>query len=46
MLPNWIVVVSAIEFFGFLAFALSIATAAPEEALIRVRAETKLDNSR
>jgi hypothetical protein len=40
MLPSWIVVLSAIELIGFLAFALSIATAAPEEALTRVRSET------
>lgn len=39
MLPNWIIVLSVIELIGFLAFALSIVTAAPEEALIRVRAE-------
>lgn len=39
MLPNWIIVLSAIELIGFLAFALSIVTAAPEEALIRVRGE-------
>ena len=39
MLPSWIIVLSAIELIGFLAFALSIATAAPEEALIRVSSE-------
>lgn len=36
MLPSWIIVLSAIELIGFLAFALSIVTAAPEETLIRV----------
>lgn len=36
MVPSWIVVVSAIELMGFLAFSLSIATAVPEQALTRV----------
>lgn len=39
MLPSWIVVLSAIELIGFLALALGIATAAPEEALVRVSGE-------
>lgn len=36
MLPNWVVVLSAIELIGFFAVALGIATAVPEEALVRV----------
>lgn len=34
MLPSWIVVLAAIELIGFLAFALGIVTAAPEETVI------------
>jgi hypothetical protein len=45
MLPNWIVVLSAIELIGFLVFALSIATAAPEQALSRVSSERKLEKT-
>lgn len=32
MLPNWVVILAAIELIGFLVFALSVATAVPEEA--------------
>lgn len=46
MLPNWIVVLSAIELIGFLAMALGIATSVPEDAAIRVRAEPNLEKTR
>jgi hypothetical protein len=36
MLPSWIVILSMIELIGLVTFALSIATAAPEEAVTRV----------
>lgn len=42
MLPNWLVVLSAIELIGFLAFAAGIATATPEEAIVRVSGEPRL----
>lgn len=41
MLPVWIVVLSAIELVGFLALALSIATAVPEAAPIYLRNEAR-----
>ncbi len=43
MLPSWIIVLSAIELVGFLVFALSIATAAPEQALTRVGSELNIE---
>jgi hypothetical protein len=46
MLPNWIIVLSAIELVGFLVFALSIITAAPEEAFFRVSRESAPKNAR
>jgi hypothetical protein len=46
MLPSWIIVLSAIELIGFLAFALSIVTAAPEAAFIRVNKEPVPANAR
>lgn len=46
MLPNWIVFLSAIELIGFLAMALGIATAVPEDAAIRMHAEPKLEKTR
>ncbi|HUI14068.1 MAG TPA: hypothetical protein VL048_11445 [Xanthobacteraceae bacterium] len=45
MLPSWVIVLSAIELIGFLAFALSIATAAPEEALSRASNEVRLEKT-
>ena len=39
MLPSWIIVLTAIELVSFLAFALSVATAAPEEVFVKARAE-------
>jgi len=35
MVSNWLSGLSALELIGFLAFALSIVTAAPEEAFSR-----------
>lgn len=46
MLPNWIVVLSGIELIGILAVALCIATAVPEEALVRASGELKPDTRR
>ncbi len=46
MLPNWIVGLSAIELIGFLAMALGIATAVPENAVIRMHAEPNLEKTR
>lgn len=46
MLPNWIVVLSAIELTGFLAMALGIVTAVPEAAAIRAHAEPNLEKTR
>lgn len=46
MLPSWIVVLAAIELIGFLAFALGIVTAAPEETLIASRNEARLELAR
>jgi hypothetical protein len=40
------IVLSAIELVGFLVFALSIVTAAPEEAFIRVSRESAPENAR
>lgn len=46
MLPNWIIVLSAIELVGFLAFALSIVTAVPEEAPVRGSSEPNRGQAR
>jgi hypothetical protein len=46
MLPSWIVVLSAIELIGFLALAIGIATAAPEERFVRVRSEPAVAKAR
>jgi hypothetical protein len=34
VLPNWIIVLAAIELTGFLFFGLGIATAVPEERIV------------
>lgn len=39
MLPSWIVVLSAIELIGFLALALGITTAAPEQSFVGARSK-------
>jgi hypothetical protein len=33
MLPDWVIILAAIELFGFLIFGLSIATAIPENEI-------------
>jgi hypothetical protein len=46
MVPGWMIVLTAIELIGFLAFALGIAMAVPEEAVIHARSETSGDTAR
>lgn len=46
MLPSWVVTLTAIELIGFLALALGIATAAPEDAPIHVGNESSLEKAR